>query len=89
MKIANADKLIHHFEHTVMVKNFTVPEIVTIINSFSIDIPEKSEVIAVMPKSDAKGMVYDYLAKIFDQKKPGIPEKPLSEEQISEGHKDD
>jgi len=84
MKIANADKLIHHFEHTVMVKNFTVPEIVTIIKNFSIDIPEKSKVIAVMPKSDAKGMVYDYLAKIFDQKKPGISEEQISEEQSNE-----
>lgn len=87
MKIANADKLIHHFEHTVMVKNFTVPEIVTIINSFSIDIPDGSKM--VMPRSQAKDMVYDYLTKILDQKKPGIPEKPLSEEQISEGQSND
>ena len=40
MRIANADKLIHHFEHTVMVKNFSVPEIVTIIKSFSIEVPD-------------------------------------------------
>lgn len=40
MKIANADKLKYHFEHVVMVKNFTVPEILTIIDTFSEEIPE-------------------------------------------------
>lgn len=40
MKIANADKLKHHFEHVVMVKLFTVPEILTIIDTFSEEIPE-------------------------------------------------
>ena len=45
MRIANADKLIHHFEHTVMVKTFTVPEIVTIIKRFSGEIPEGHELI--------------------------------------------
>lgn len=40
MKIANADKLKHHFEHVVMVKLFTVPEILTIIDTFSREIPE-------------------------------------------------
>ena len=35
MKIANADKLKYHFEHVVMVKLFTVPEILTIIDTFS------------------------------------------------------
>ena len=40
MKIANADKLKYHFEHVVMVKLFTVPEILTIIDTFSREIPE-------------------------------------------------
>ena len=40
MKIANADKLKYHFEHVVMVKNFTVPEILTIIDTFSEEISE-------------------------------------------------
>ena len=40
MRIANADKLIHHFEHTVMVKNFSAPEIVTIIKRFSGEVDE-------------------------------------------------
>lgn len=37
MKIANADKLKEHFEHVVMVKLFTVPEILTIIDRFSMN----------------------------------------------------
>lgn len=45
MRIANADKLIHHFEHTVMVKNFSVPEIVTIIKRFSGEVPEDREIV--------------------------------------------
>lgn len=88
MKIANADKLIHHFEHTVLVKNFTVPEIVTIINSFSLDIPEEAQI--VMPRHLGQQMVYKQLEKykelgiIADKCKPGIDNKLLSEEQISE-----
>lgn len=38
MKIANADKLKKHFENVVDVKLFTVPEICTIIDTFSIDV---------------------------------------------------
>ena len=40
MRIANADKLKEHFEHVVMVKLFTVPEITTIIDTFSSEVPE-------------------------------------------------
>ena len=40
MRIANADKLKDHFEHVVMVKLFTVPEILTIIDTFSKTVPE-------------------------------------------------
>ena len=64
MKITNADKLIHHFENTVDVKLFTVPEIVTIIKSFSVEIPEGTQ--------------------LFENQKPGIDNKLLSEEQIKE-----
>lgn len=93
MKIANADKLIHHFENTVDVKLFTVPEIVTIIKSFSVDINEDNQI-----------KVYNTLTKLFGFK-PGVTQKvskvggdnwlseviesTLSEEQISEGHEDD
>jgi len=78
MKIANADKLIHHFENTVDVKLFTVPEIVTIIKSFSVDINEDNQI-----------KVFQTLTHLFGFKKPGIDNKLLSEEQISEGHEDD
>ena len=87
MKIANADKLIHHFENTVDVKLFTVPEIVTIINTFSIEFPEDARVI--MPRHMGQQMVYDNMAKLMNIIKPGIDNKLLSEEQISEGHDDD
>ena len=87
MKIANADKLIHHFENTVDVKLFTVPEIVTIINTFSIEFPEDARVI--MPRHMGQQMVYDNMAKLMNIIKPGISNKLLSEEQISEGHEDD
>ena len=93
MKIANADKLIHHFESCVDVKLFTVPEIVTIIKSFSLDIPEEAQI--VMPRHLGRKMVYELIEKykelgiITDKIKPGIDNKLLSEEQISEGHEDD
>lgn len=81
MKIANADKLIHHFEHTVLVKNFTVPEIVTIIKNFSIEIPQGA--MLVMPEKKSREMILENL-KLFEKQKPGIDNKLLSEEQISE-----
>lgn len=87
MKIADADRLIKHFEGVVDVKLFTVPEIITIINSFSIDIPKEARII--MPRRVGQIMVYDIISKIM-KFKPGIPEKePLSEEHISEVHEDD
>ena len=83
MKIINADKLIHHFENTVDVKLFTIPEIVTIIKSFSIEIPEGTELI--MPREKAQDMILDNLKLLFEKQKPGIDNKLLSEEQIKEG----
>lgn len=38
MKIANADKLKKHFESVVDVKLFTVPNILTIIDTFSVEV---------------------------------------------------
>ena len=43
MKIANADKLKQHFENVVDVKLFTVPNILTIIDTFSSEIEEGHE----------------------------------------------
>lgn len=45
MKIANADRLIHHFETVVDVHLFTVPEIITIIERFSSEIPADRELV--------------------------------------------
>lgn len=40
MKIVRADKLKHHFEHVVDVKLFTVPNILTIIETFTEEVPD-------------------------------------------------
>lgn len=40
MKIANADKLKHHFENVVDVKLFTPAQIITIIDTFSSEVPD-------------------------------------------------
>lgn len=83
MKIANSDRLIHHFESCVDVKLFTIPEIVTIIKSFSVEIPEGTELI--MPREKAQDMIFDNLKLLFEKQKPGIDNKLLSEKQIKEG----
>ena len=83
MKIANTDRLIHHFESCVDVKLFTVPEIVTIIKSFSVEIPEGTQLI--MPSKKTLYMTLDNLKLLFEKQKPGIDNKLLSEEQIKEG----
>ena len=40
MKIVRVDKLKHHFEHVVDVKLFTVPNILTIIETFTEEVPD-------------------------------------------------
>lgn len=87
MKIANTDGLIHHFENVVDVKLFTVPEIVTIIKNFSVEIPDGTEL--RIPRKKAQDMILDNLKLLFGKQKPGIDNKLLSEEQISEVKKDD
>lgn len=92
MKIANSDKLIHHFENVVDVKLFTVPEIVTIIKSFSVDTKSDTMIIIGDPEKPCKKaeqITLDNLKLLFGKQKPGIDNNPLSEEQISEGHEDD
>ena len=87
MKIANADKLIHHFENTVDVKLFTVPEIVTIIKSFSEEIKSDTVIIVGDPEKPCKKaeqITLDNLKLLFGKQKSGIDNKLLSEEQISE-----
>lgn len=83
MKIANTDRLIHHLENVVDVKLFTVPEIVTIIKSFSMEIPDGTEL--RIPREKAQDMISDNLRLFFEKQKPGIDNKLLSEEQIKEG----
>lgn len=55
MKIANADKLKKHFENVVDVKLFTAAEICTIIDSFSIEVPD-SDPAGLVPNSDPVGL---------------------------------
>lgn len=90
MKIANADKLIHHFETVVDVKLFTVPEIVTIIKTFSIEVPE-DKAITIHPHAWSKQIVMMFNSFLNDlfKGKPGIDNKILLEEQISEDHEHD
>ena len=75
MKIANADKLKEHFENVVDVKLFTPAQILTIIDTFSIELPEDARVI--MPRHMGQQMVYDNMAKLMNIIKPGIPDKPI------------
>lgn len=87
MLITNGDRLKHHFETVVDVKLFTVPQILTLIDSFSMEIPEGA--MLVMPEKKAREITLDDLKLIFEKQKPGIDNKLLSEEQISEGHDND
>lgn len=66
MKITNGDKLIHHFENVVDVKLFTVPEIVQIIETFSLEIPEGTKMI--LPRGEAKDVVYTNLERLMNFK---------------------
>lgn len=64
MKIADADKLKKHFETVVDVKLFTIHNIITIIETFSIEIPNETKMI--LPRGEAKDVVYTNLAKLMD-----------------------
>lgn len=66
MKIANAAKLIHHFENSITVKNFTVTEIVTIIERFSMEIPDNATL--VVPRKLGQQMVYKQFEKYMEQR---------------------
>lgn len=81
MLIANADRLKKHFESLVDVKLFTVHNIFTIIDTFSIDIPDSTKLI--LPRQEAKDVVYTNLERIMDFKTTKISETP------SEGKKND
>ena len=83
MKIANADKLKKHFENVVDVKLFTVPEICTIIDTFSSEVDENdiisrsilkevtSKVVAEEIKEDEKWAVgLRYALTLIDKAPP-------------------
>ena len=72
MKIANADKLKQHFENVVDVKLFTPAQICTIIDTFSVEINENSNV--VIPRHLGMKHVNEmqaFLNKILDAKPIG------------------
>lgn len=69
MKIANAEALKHHFENLVDVKLFTPAQILTIIDTFSVTIPEGTKL--VMTRSEGREMVKENLEDLLNQK-PGI-----------------
>ena len=64
MKIADADRLKKHFESVVDVHLFTAPQIMTIIETFSIEIPDETKMI--LPRGEAKDVVYTNLEKLMD-----------------------
>ena len=66
MKIANADKLIHHFESCVDVKLFTTAQIITIIETASIEIPDDTKL--VMLRDKGREMVETNLEKLMNFK---------------------
>lgn len=66
MKITNADRLKHHFENLVDVKLFTPEQILTIIDTFSIEIPENTKMI--LPRGEAKDVVYTNLERLMSFK---------------------
>ena len=66
MKIANAEALKHHFENLVDVKLFTPAQILTIIDTFSITIPEGTKL--VMTRSEGREMVKENLEDLLNRK---------------------
>lgn len=72
MLIANADRLKKHFESLVDVKLFTVHNILTIIDTFSIEIPDSTKLI--LPRQEAKDVVYTNLERMMNFKTTKICE---------------
>ena len=66
MLIANANKLKHHFENVVDVKLFTPAQIITIIETASIEIPDDTKLIMLRDKG--REMVETNLEKLMNFK---------------------
>ena len=72
MLITNGDRLKHHFKNVVDVKHFTPEEICTIIDTFSIELPEESEMI--IPGESKIPIVYPTIKMVMDFKTTKICE---------------
>ena len=72
MLITDGDRLKNHFKTVVDVKHFTPEEICTIIDTFSIDIPEDAQI--VMTRNMGHEMVYNTLKKMMSFKTTKISE---------------
>ena len=79
MLITNGDRLKHHFQTTIAVKLFTVPEILTIINTFSVDIPKETEM--VIPVND-NDIVHVTLESFMDFKTSKISEAESEDKKV-------
>lgn len=66
MLIANANKLKHHFENVVDVKLFTPAQIITIIETASIEIPDDTKL--VMLRDKGREMVETNLERLMNFK---------------------
>ena len=66
MLIANANRLIHHFENVVDVKLFTPAQIITIIETASVEIPDDTKL--VMLRDKGREMVETNLEKLMNFK---------------------
>lgn len=66
MLIANASKLKHHFENVVDVKLFTPAQIITIIETASIEIPDDTKLVMIRDKG--REMVETNLERLMNFK---------------------
>lgn len=79
MRIANADKLMHHFENVVDVKLFTPIQILTIIDYFSTEIQEGNKYVfsydydgePIVTDLDAKQREEEFLGIASEERKEG------------------
>lgn len=66
MKICSSEALKKHFENLVDVKLFTAAQICTIIDTFSVTIPEGTKL--VMTRSEGRKMVKENLEELLNRK---------------------
>ena len=66
MRICNSETLKNHFENLVDVKLFTPEQIMTIIDTFSVTIPEGTKLI--MTRNEGRKMVKENLEDLLNRK---------------------